>query len=67
MRKDRLLLASTGGKPVTKHPRVHRPEVINKGTSGSSVTGLRLRIPRLARRIWDKVKLSAAILIPFCP
>lgn len=64
--EDGLLLASTAGKPVAKHPTVHRPEAINKGTSGSSVTGLRLRIPRFARRIWGKVKLSTAILIPFC-
>lgn len=56
VREDGLLLA--GEKPVVEHPTMHRPEAINKGTSGSSVTELRLRLPSLARRIWSKVKCS---------
>ena len=60
MRKDGLIVDSTGGKSVAAYSTVHRPEAIHKGTSGPSVTGLRLRIPSLAKT-WGKVKVSAAI------
>lgn len=56
MREDGLLLAE--GKPVAEQPTMHRPKTINKGTSGSMVTGLRPRLPSLTRRIWSKVKCS---------